>query len=571
MKSALTSERHRKNLLAALAFLAPNFVGFLTFTAFPVVFSLAMSFTNWSLKPSVEQEFVGLRNYRDLLWFRPIEGVASAGAASLIGWLVCLVGVIVGLIGTVLSGERARGLKAGGALWLATGVCLLTGYLLGLVSGGYALASVILIVLGWVLISHESATWMGSSAAWPVAAWAGLVGLALLSSSAWQGYELNDRYFWFYFYNTFYFMLGMPVGIAGSLILAVVLSKPLNLGRLPTRIVLAIVLSVAGLVTASAAWSSGRKDLALLLAVVFGVSVVGALAGNVAFRTIFYIPNFTAGVALLILWSQLYNPHFGLVNSTIDQGIRAVRSASASAPSALFFSIAGMVWLIGAGLIIYWIWRLVTTVRHDGVEAVIGHVLKMAVVFWLFLKAGGVFVAWAGAEQLEVTLPQWLGSTRSLLGFLSLPDYFSNKGFGLGAREAIMIMGIWTGIGGNTMLLYLAGISNVPPELYEAAEIDGAGRWARFRHVTWPQLAPTTFFVVIMATIGGLQGGFEQARVMTLGGPAGTTTTLAYYIYTAAFEQLNMGYASAVAWVMFALIFGLTLINWRFGNRYVNY
>jgi len=276
-------------------------------------------------------------------------------------------------------------------------------------------------------------------------------------------------------------------------------------------------------------------------------------------------------VALLILWAQLYNPHFGLVNATIDGALGTVQDASTSLPAVLFHSAAGLIWLGGLTLMAYWAWRLATVVRHDGVEAVIGHLLKMAVVLWLFLEAGGVFVAWAGAGRFQTELPQWLGSTRSLLGFLSLPEYFSNKGFGLGAREAIMIMGIWTGIGGNTMLLYLAGISNVPPELYEAAEIDGAGRWARFKHVTWPQLAPTTFFVVIMATIGGLQGGFEQARVMTLGGPAGTTTTLAYYIYTAAFEQLNMGYASAVAWVMFALIFGLTMINWRFGNQYVNY
>lgn len=154
---------------------------------------------------------------------------------------------------------------------------------------------------------------------------------------------------------------------------------------------------------------------------------------------------------------------------------------------------------------------------------------------------------------------------------MPLPDYFNNEGFGLGAREAIMFMGIWTGIGGNNMLLYLAGISNIPLELYEAADIDGAGKWAKFRHVTWPQLAPTTFFIVVMSTIGGLQGGFEQARVMTQGGPAGITTTLSYYIYTVAFEQLKLGYASAVAWVLFVIIFALTLLNWKYGNRHVNY
>ena len=67
----------------------------------------------------------------------------------------------------------------------------------------------------------------------------------------------------------------------------------------------------------------------------------------------------------------------------------------------------------------------------------------------------------------------------------------------------------------------ILNIKNFPDDLYEAAEIDGAGRWAQFRHVTWPQLAPTTFFILIISLIGGLQGGFEQARVMTAGGPAG--------------------------------------------------
>ncbi len=570
MKLALANERRRKNVLAAVAFLLPNFTGFLVFTAFPVAFSLAMSFTNWSLKPSVDREFVGLRNYRDLMGFRPGEGGESGSVAMLVCWFVCLTAVVAGLIGTVLSGERARGIKAGGVLWMVTGLALLGGYGLSGLTGGYALVGALLVVLGWALVSKESGTWRGPATVWPVAAWAGMVGLALLSGRAWQGYELNDRYFWFYFYNTFYFMLGMPIGIGGSLLLAVILSKPLDLGRLPIRMILAVVLAGVGVVTASVAWGGGHKDLALLLGVTFGVSVLGALASNVAFRTIFYIPNFTAGVALLILWTQLYNPHFGLVNATLDRGVTAVRGAAAAAPGLLYGG-AAVAWLVGFVLMLHLIWRLVKVVRHDGAEAVVGHVLKMGVLGFLFLEGGGVLASWAGATAFAVDLPEWLGSTRSLLGFLALPEYFSNKGFGLGAREAIMIMGIWTGIGGNTMLLYLAGISNIPPELYEAAEIDGAGRWARFRHVTWPQLAPTTFFVVIMATIGGLQGGFEQARVMTLGGPAGTTTTLAYYIYTAAFEQLNMGYASAVAWVMFVLIFGLTLVNWRFGNRYVNY
>jgi len=138
------------------------------------------------------------------------------------------------------------------------------------------------------------------------------------------------------------------------------------------------------------------------------------------------------------------------------------------------------------------------------------------------------------------------------------------------AKPAIMIMGFWAAVGSNNMLMYLAGISNVPQDLYEAADIDGASRMQKFWSVTWPQLAPTTFFIVIMSVIGGLQGGFEMARTMTQGGPAGSTTTLSYFIYNEAFLTGRLGFSSAVAWTLFALVFVVTMINWRFGNRYVN-
>ena len=133
-----------------------------------------------------------------------------------------------------------------------------------------------------------------------------------------------------------------------------------------------------------------------------------------------------------------------------------------------------------------------------------------------------------------------------------------------------MIMGFWAAIGSNNMLLYLAGLSNIPPELYEAASIDGASPMQRFWQVTWPQLAPVTFFIVIMSMIGGLQGGFEMARTMTQGGPAGSTTTLSYFVYTEGFNTGRLGYASGIAWVLFALVFMVTIFNWKFGNRYVN-
>jgi multiple sugar transport system permease protein len=168
---------------------------------------------------------------------------------------------------------------------------------------------------------------------------------------------------------------------------------------------------------------------------------------------------------------------------------------------------------------------------------------------------------------IHAALPAWLTSTSSLLGFLPLPECFNNGGFGLGAREAIIIMTFWMVIGGNNMILYLAAIANIPDTLYEAAEIAGAGPVARFFNITIPSVAPTTFFIFIMSVIGGLQGGFQNAKIMTGGGPAGTTTTLAYYVYTMGFQELRFGYASAISWLMFIMVFVLTLINWKYGNR----
>jgi len=139
------------------------------------------------------------------------------------------------------------------------------------------------------------------------------------------------------------------------------------------------------------------------------------------------------------------------------------------------------------------------------------------------------------------------------------------------AKPALMVMGLWGGIGGMNMILYLAALQNVPKELYEAAEIDGAGAWTKFRTVTVPFISPTTFFITIMSIIGGFQGGFMQAYVMTGGGPAGATTTIEYYIYSNAYEWFKMGYASSIAWFLFVVIFIVTLINWRFGGKRVHY
>lgn len=139
------------------------------------------------------------------------------------------------------------------------------------------------------------------------------------------------------------------------------------------------------------------------------------------------------------------------------------------------------------------------------------------------------------------------------------------------AKPALIIMGVWQAVGGYNMILYLAALQGVPRDLYDAAEVDGANPWQKFWAVTWPQISPTTFFIAIMSVIGGFQAGFDPAYIMTGGGPNGSTTTLIYYLFNNAFQWHKMGYAAAIAWVLFIVVFLFTMIQWRFFGKTVHY
>jgi multiple sugar transport system permease protein len=129
------------------------------------------------------------------------------------------------------------------------------------------------------------------------------------------------------------------------------------------------------------------------------------------------------------------------------------------------------------------------------------------------------------------------------------------------AMPAIIAMSIWRGLGYN-MVIYLAGLQSIPSHLYEAATIDGATPWQRFRSITWPLLKPTTAFILIVSVIGASQV-FAQVYVMTNGGPNNATTVIVHQIFQNAFSFMKMGYASAMAFVLFGLIFVMSLINLR--------
>jgi multiple sugar transport system permease protein len=137
------------------------------------------------------------------------------------------------------------------------------------------------------------------------------------------------------------------------------------------------------------------------------------------------------------------------------------------------------------------------------------------------------------------------------------------------AMPALIIMGVWGGTGG-VMVLYLAGMQSIPEELYDAAKVDGANGFQRLRYITVPLLAPTTFYLLITGVIGSFQS-FAHIYIMTNGGPLRRTTVIGFYLYEKGFRQFEMGYASAMAYVLFALILLLTLFQMKFVKGDIEY
>jgi multiple sugar transport system permease protein len=230
----------------------------------------------------------------------------------------------------------------------------------------------------------------------------------------------NDRLFWLSLYNTAYYTLfGVPLGIIVAFLLAMLLNRPLP-----------------------------------------GIGV---------YRTVFYLPVVSSGVAISLLWIWLLNPQFGLVNYLLR-----------------LIGLPGPGWLVDA--------------------------------------------AWA--------------------------------------KPAFILMSVWS-VGG-TVVIFLAGLQGVPRTLYEAAALDGANAWRQFWHVTVPMMSPVIFFTLVIGIIGSFQV-FTQAYVMTGGGPQNATLFYVLYLFRQGFGLFRMGYAAAMAWILFLIILLLTLIQMTLARRWVYY
>jgi len=419
--------------------------------------------------------------------------------------------------------------------------------------------------------------------------------------------------FYQYLGNTLFLMIGIPFSIAGSLILALLLTRDAGSGRSGLRVGLLAASVIIGGCSLLLMFILGAPNVFILLSLlVLTLLVSGVLGGPTIYRTVFYAPHFTAGVATFLLWKQMYHAETGPINNILRPVLDRLESLVLYFPS---WS-GGMVSLLLLAcffILLHGYLKRLHRARSDAEVGTMGLTLSLVLIMippalvmrWGPPAAGlavfGTSLAMvlfsgfrmAGTRPLhEMSEDRGLGSCLMLssgilvlqfllLGLarvflqlpamaaegLSPPNWLSDYHW---AKPAIMFMAFWAAVGSNNMILYIAGLTNIPRELYEAADIDGASGMQRFWNITWPQLAPVTFFIVIMSMINGLQGGFEMARTMTEGGPAGATTTLSYFVFIEGFETGRLGYASAVVWTLFIMVFAITLFNFKFGNRYVN-
>ena len=170
---------------------------------------------------------------------------------------------------------------------------------------------------------------------------------------------------------------------------------------------------------------------------------------------------------------------------------------------------------------------------------------------WRWLMNSEIGVLKVAFDFVGIPMPRWFGSMEW-------------------AIPALVIISLWSGVGGSSMIIFLAGLQDVPQELIEAAEIDGAGRWRKFWNITIPMLSPVIFFNMIMGIIGALRV-FDVAFVATGGGPSFATWFISLHIYRTAFTYFDMGYAAAMAWILVVIIVTLTVLQFRLSRTWVFY
>jgi len=226
-------------------------------------------------------------------------------------------------------------------------------------------------------------------------------------------------------------------------------------------------------------------------------------------------------------------------------------------------------------------WKVVlNTVYYTFVSVPLGIVISLGLALALNEKIRGVtwyrsvYFAPVVTPMVAVALVwSWLynpdfGVINTVLNYVGIkgPKWLADTTW---AMPSVIIMSIWKTLGFN-MVIFLAGLQDIPERLYEVAAIDGANRWHKFRSITLPMLSPSVFFAMIISVISSFQA-FSQIYIMTGGGPANSTNVIVLHIYELAFEYWKMGEGCVVGWVLFTIILLFTLIQFSLSGRWVYY
>ncbi len=270
----------------------------------------------------------------------------------------------------------------------------------------------------------------------------------------------------------------------------------------------------------------------IVLAVLMSLGISFSSWGLTGFRSFAGVLNYQQLLRDPIFWQAFWNTAFYIVTIV---------------PMQLAL---GLMMAVGLNQAI----RGVTVYRLIYFMPVVTTIVAGAIVFRLLLATNGpvngLLASGAGLLGIPFTPPNWLGSSQ-----------FS--------KWSVVILTLWKNTG-FTMVVYLAALQGVPKELYDAAHTDGANAWQRFRNVTLPLISPTTFFLFIFQMIGAFQL-LTEPFVMTQGGPANSSLSVVQYIYFAAFRDIRMDKAAAMAWVLFLFIFAFTLFQNFMQRRWVHY
>jgi len=308
--------------------------------------------------------------------------------------------------------------------------------------------------------------------------------------------------------------------------------------------------------------------LGMVFALTLAMLLNARIRGQSIYRVIFYLPHLVPTVAVAILWLWIFNPKFGLLNLVLS-GLLGAMDAWAG----LFFDVRaalergnpfhlGSLALPCAAALAFVAFgppaRRLGLGRRAETRLRLGAGACLAIAGVPFLHTAACWLF--PADMVKLHSPGWLSDGTPLPACVSFAPSW--------ALWALIVMSMW-GVG-QMAVIYLAKLQDVPVELYEAAEIDGANWWQKTWHVTLPMISPVILFNAVMAIIGTFQV-FTEPYIMTGGGPEDKTRFVAMFVYDQAFQYQRVGYASAVAWVLFLVIVALTLGALRISRGHVYY